>query len=68
LGGLIGGQVDGAVILLLVAVSGLFIARESLLTAWRAWWRDRVAREAELALAVYLGLSRGSGLLLVRLY
>jgi hypothetical protein len=68
LGILVGGRFNGAVLVLLVAASALFISRESLLIVWRSRGRGRVNAAAVRLLSIYLGLALGGGLLLLLHY
>jgi hypothetical protein len=68
LGILVGGRFNGAVLVLLVAASALFISRESLLIVWRSRGRGQVNAAAVRLLSIYLGLALGGGLLLLLHY
>lgn len=60
-GVLVAGRVSWHVLLLGLAITLVFIARESLLAWWRARQRGREAGEAGKWLVVYLGLAAASG-------
>jgi hypothetical protein len=68
LGLLVAGRVTWPVLWLLLAVSALFIARESLLVCWRARRRGRAAQGAGRLLLVYLGIAAACGLPLLFVY
>jgi len=71
LGVLVAGRVSPPVLLLLVATSALFIARESLLVWWRAHSRGRQTQasgQAGRLLLIYFAIAALSGAPLVLFY
>ncbi len=71
LGVLVAGQFSWPVLLLLIAVTALFISREALQVWWRARARGRAAAHEARLLLAYLGIAALSGvplLLVARLY
>ena len=65
LGVMVVGRINGAVCLLLLATTALFISRESLLVWWRARARGRQAGGAGKLLLIYLALAAAAGLPLI---
>lgn len=68
LGVAVAGSISLPVLLLLLAISALFISRESLLVWWRARKRGKEAREAGKLLAIYLLLAILCGLPLLLIW
>lgn len=62
LGLLVAGQLSWAVLFLLIAVTALFISRESLQVWWRARTRGRAAQHEARLLVAYLGIAALCGL------
>jgi hypothetical protein len=65
LGILVAGRINGALWLLLLGTTALFISRESLLVWWRARARGREAHGAGKLLLIYLALAAAAGLPLI---
>jgi len=64
-GMLVARRPSGGLVLLGISVMALFIARESLVTAWRARQRSRRVPDAERLARIYLAVAFVSGLALV---